>query len=188
MKLYGSYTSPYVRHCRIALLETNLPCEFIETIPSDPSNKSPTRKVPYLEDGDIGLSDSSSILRHIREKVGAPYLASVLDLDFFCLTNTLLDSATNVFLFERTDGLKPESSKYLARQAARVEAGLVELEQRELPRPIRGNDGAIRLGCFLAWGRFRKRFDLSPHARLSAFLAECDAWDSFAQTAPPPNA
>ena len=31
MKLYGSYTSPFVRHCRIVLLETQQSCEFIET-------------------------------------------------------------------------------------------------------------------------------------------------------------
>ena len=32
MKLYGSFTSPFVRHVRIVLLETGLACEFIELI------------------------------------------------------------------------------------------------------------------------------------------------------------
>ena len=31
MELFGSYTSPYVRHCRIALLETDTKFSLTET-------------------------------------------------------------------------------------------------------------------------------------------------------------
>ena len=31
MKLYGSYTSPFVRHCRVALEETGEQYQFVET-------------------------------------------------------------------------------------------------------------------------------------------------------------
>ena len=31
MKLFGSYTSPYVRHCRIVLAQNGQDCEFVET-------------------------------------------------------------------------------------------------------------------------------------------------------------
>ena len=30
MKLYGNYTSPFVRHCRVALLQQKLDCDFVE--------------------------------------------------------------------------------------------------------------------------------------------------------------
>jgi glutathione S-transferase len=75
MKLYGSYTSPFVRHCRIALIETGLAFDFIETDQTGSAAKSPTKRVPFLEDGNIFLTDSSSILKHIREKTGHTFFA-----------------------------------------------------------------------------------------------------------------
>lgn len=47
MELYGSYTSPFVRHCRIALLQTQQDCQFIETDAQQSATLSPTKKVPY---------------------------------------------------------------------------------------------------------------------------------------------
>ena len=43
--------------------------EFIETDQSQSAELSPTKKVPFLQDGDIVLSDSSSILKYIRENL-----------------------------------------------------------------------------------------------------------------------
>lgn len=188
MRLYGSYTSPFVRHCRIVLAETALSAEFIETAGNDPRNKSPTRRVPYFEDGSVRLSDSTSILRYLREKSGGTFLPNVEALDSYCLVNTLLDAGVNVFLFERVDGLLPEKSEYLRRQVARVESGLAELNARAWPADLRGNDAAIRLACFLAWGRFRKRFTIEGMDSLKAVLAAADEWEHFAATAPPAGA
>ena len=184
MLLYGSYTSPFVRHCRIVLRETELSFEFVEVQGADPKNPSPTKRVPYFEDGGRQLSDSSSIIRYLREKSGTPFLASVEDFDLFCLANTVLDSAINVFLFERVEGLLPSHSKYLTRQMARIESGLSELEQRPLPE-VANDDAGLRLGCLLAWGRFRQRFTLHGRPNLQALLTKCDAYEPFASTAPP---
>ena len=107
MKLYGSYTSPFVRHCRIALLETGLACEFIETDQAGSAAKSPTKRVPFLEDGDVFLTDSSSILKHIREKAGTAFLSSASELDLFAMVNTALDATVNLFFLER-DHLPPK--------------------------------------------------------------------------------
>lgn len=188
MELYGSYTSPFVRHCRIALIESNLPFEFIEVQGADPKNKSPTRRVPYFEDGALGLSDSSSILRYLREKSETPFLSTLQEFDLFCLANTVLDTAINVFMFERLESLLPDQSKYLSRQVARIESGLDELEQRTFARDIAKNDAALRVGCLLAWGRFRKRFSLAGRPTLQAFLKGCDSYGPFADTAPPADA
>jgi glutathione S-transferase len=110
------------------------------------------------------------------------------DFDLFCLANTVLDTGINVFLFERQDGLLPQASKYLSKQAARVESGLDELEKRKLPTDLPKNDAALRVGCLLAWGRFRKRFNLEGRAKLRAFLHECDSYGPFSDTAPPAGA
>jgi glutathione S-transferase len=185
MELYGSYTSPFVRHCRAVIREKNIECAFVEVTTASPENPSPTKKVPYLKDGQLGLSDSSSIIKHLREKSGDSFLAPVKEFDLYCLVNTLLDSAINVFLFEKLDQLLPEQSKYLARQTARVEAGLSELNAIALPRALPLGDAHLRLACFLAWGRFRKRFSLEGHPQLQEFLTLADTWGPFAETAPP---
>ena len=75
MKLYGNSPSPFVRHCRIALLESGLDFEFIHDIDYQMSKKlSPTQKIPFLEYGEAGatkmLTDSTSILRYVREQAG----------------------------------------------------------------------------------------------------------------------
>ena len=64
MKLYGSYTSPYVRHCRIVIEQLGLACDFVEADYTLSAKKSPSMKVPFLQDGDLQLTDSTSILFH----------------------------------------------------------------------------------------------------------------------------
>ena len=56
MKLYGSFTSPFARHCRIVLLETGQACDFVETDYAASAAASPAKKVPFLQDGDIVTS------------------------------------------------------------------------------------------------------------------------------------
>src|SRR3982751_3928505 len=97
MKLYGSYTSPFVRHCRIAILEGDLICEFVETDQAGSATLSPTKRVPFLEDGEVFLTDSTSILKHLREKSGENYLSSTRELNEFCMINTALDATVNIF-------------------------------------------------------------------------------------------
>lgn len=188
MKLYGSYTSPFVRHCRVALLQTGLDSEFVETTGPDARNPSPTSRVPYLEDGELRLSDSTSILKHLRGKAGQPFLADAPELDRYCLANTVLDAAINVFLFEQLDGLLPEKSTYLQRQHKRVQSGLSELEAQCAPAGSELGDAALRLACLLDWGRYRNRFEVGFYPRLGAFLDTMQAWEPFAQTAPPKGA
>jgi len=43
LELYGSYTSPFVRHCRIALLESGLAFTFVETDQVSSAKLSPTQ-------------------------------------------------------------------------------------------------------------------------------------------------
>ncbi|WP_352339711.1 glutathione S-transferase N-terminal domain-containing protein, partial [Psychrobacter sp. 16-MNA-CIBAN-0192] len=88
MKLYGSFTSPFVRHCRIALLESTLDYQFIETDQASSATLSPTKRVPFLHDGELSLTDSSAILRYIRHKSSKTYLDTVVELDQFCMINT----------------------------------------------------------------------------------------------------
>jgi glutathione S-transferase len=183
MKLYGSYTSPYVRHCRIALMEEGLDCEFIETDQTQSAELSPTKKVPFLQDGDLVLSDSSAILKYIREKGGKQYLADVKDFDLFCFASTLVDSGANVFYLEKF-GLKPQDNAYVERQNARIQQGLEILNERSYPDTIAGDDALIRIASLAAWGLFRHRFSLDGLDNLKALLETANQYQPFADTVP----
>jgi len=185
MKIYGSFTSPFVRHCRIALLETNLACEFVETDALQSAKLSPTKKVPLLVDGSLVLTDSSSILKYIREKAGGRFFAQIKDFELFNMTNTVMDACVNIFFLEKTDNITLSDSKYLQRQNDRVLSGLQALNQAELATQLPLTDGQIRLACFLDWGIYRKRIDLSGLDNLSKLLSLAKQDKYFADTAPP---
>lgn len=188
MELFGSYTSPYVRHCRIVVLETGADCSLVETDATGAATKTPTMRVPFLRDGSLVLTDSASICRYLREKAVQPFLPRVSDLELFSLAGTVLDTAINLFLFERQDGLLPSQSKYLAKQMARVEAGLRALNAGPLPEAAPLGDAALRVACLLAWGRFRERFVIDGLENLQGFLAMADDYEPFARTSPPVGA
>src|SRR5690554_7357084 len=101
MKLFGSYTSPYVRHCRIVLAQLHKDFQFIPTDHAQSAEQSPTKRVPFLQDDAVMLYDSSSILRYLREQQQQGFCDSVEDFDLFCMVNTALDATVNVFLLER---------------------------------------------------------------------------------------
>lgn len=184
MKLFGSYTSPYVRHCRIALLETGLDCDFVEADAAAGGLATPTRRVPYLEDQAITLTDSSSILKHLREKAGQNFFPDLVDYDLFCLVNTALDATVNLFMLEKDD-LTPEKSVYLKRQSQRVESVLEQLNRTPLPMRAPYTDAHLRLACYLAWGLFRRRIHLEPYRNLRIFLDGANSYEQFRVTAPP---
>lgn len=184
MILYGSFTSPYVRHCRIVLLESGLDFSFEDTDYAGSAAGSPTQRVPFLKDGDIKLTDSSSILLHIKQKIGTPFMQDIHELELYAMTNTAMDAAINLFLLEK-DQLGPDQSDYLKRQAARIESSLAALNEFELAAEQPYSDGQIRLLCFLAWGLFRNRFNISSHQNLQKFLQGAQSWSAFTTTAPP---
>lgn len=188
MKLYGSYTSPFVRHCRVALAQAELGFDFVEADYAMSAEKSPTARVPFLADGDLLLTDSSSILKYAREKSGGRFLADLEDYETFAMANTLLDSAINVFLLEK-EGFGPAQIQYLGRQKKRIESGLKALNERFDPKPGANQDitrdGALRCACFLGWALFRKRISIDGRDHLRDLLAAANQVEAFAATAPP---
>ena len=184
MKLYGSYTSPFVRHVRIVLLETGLPCEFIETDQTGSSAKSPTQRVPFLEDGDTFLSDSASIIKYLREKAGQDFCKTANELDEWCLINTVMDTCVNLFFIKR-DGIDISGIPYLQRQAARIASTLKALDQSPLPMAAPYNDPQLRLACFIGWAKLRNQVDFSHYPTLDAFFTQANQHPHFQATQPP---
>ena len=184
MKLYGSYTSPYVRHCRIVIEQFSLDCDFIEADYALSAEKSPSMKVPFLLDDDIQLTDSTSILFHFYSKSGKPFISSAKEMDLYAMINTLLDSSINVFLLEN-DGVTPETSQYLVRQVSRIEKGLDALENSNTLGAEEHNIATTRLFCFLAWGLFRNRINLAGRPNLETFVKQMNSYPAFKNTTPP---
>ena len=184
MKLYGSYTSPFVRHIRIVLLETAQVCEFIETDQAGSTAKSPTQRVPFLEDGDVFLTDSASITKYLREKAGQDYCKSAKELDDVCLVNTVMDTTVNLFFIKR-DGFDVTTVPYLQRQAARIQSTLAELNQSTLPTTSPYNDAQLRLACFIGWAKLRKQIDFSAFENLETFYTSISGYEKFQVTQPP---
>lgn len=186
MKLYGSYTSPFVRHVRIVLLETQQACEFVETDQTGSSAKSPTQRVPFLEDGEIFLTDSASITKYLREQAGQDYCKTAQELDALCLVNTLMDATVNLFFIKR-DGVDITAVPYLQRQAARIQSTLAELNQQSWPTSAPYNDAQLRLACFIGWAKFRNQIDFSAYGNLENFYAGALNYPHFITTQPPEN-
>lgn len=184
MKLYGSYTSPFVRHVHIVLLETAQAFEFIETDQTGSTARSPTQRVPFLEDGEIFLTDSASITKYLREKAGQDYCKSAQELDEVCLVNTAMDATVNLFFIKR-DGVDITTIPYLQRQAARIKSTLEELNKFVLPSAAPYNDAQLRLACFIGWAKLRNQIDFSIYDNLEKFYAGIQHYDHFQVTRPP---
>jgi len=181
MKLYGVRTSPYVRHARVALTQSNLEWE-LEQVTLDTISRSPTLRVPFLIDGDLTLSDSSVIVRYVREQSGQAFLATVADHELFALATSVLDTAVNVYLMNIGDsadlaevpagasaiGFDPKT--YFERQQERIAVGMQELEHCQLSSSQPYTDGEIRLACLLDWAAYRGTIDLSGKDNLCRFL------------------
>ena len=195
MKLYGVRTSPYVRHARVALAQSGLDWE-LEQVTLDTIGQSPTLRVPFLTDGKLTLSDSSVIVRYVREQSGQPYLTTIADHELFAVATSVLDTAVNVYLMNigdsadlagvptgtSTTGFDPKT--YFERQQERITVGIQELERCQLSFSQPYTDGEIRLACLLDWAAYRDTIDLSGKDNLCRFLAEIRTWPPFAETAP----
>ena len=187
MELYGSYTSPFARHCRIALLESGLPFSFVETDAVGSAKLSPTQKVPFLKYKEAGvdnmLTDSSAILKKIREQSGKVFFKDVQEFNRYCTANTLLDTAINLFYLEK-ENLTPKTSTYLSRQQSRMETGLAELNKITYASAAPWNDADIRIACFLDWALFRQRITLDAYPNLQKLLDSIRSYPHFAATVP----
>ena len=183
MKLFGSYTSPFVRHCRIVLARNEQKFELVPTDYAQSAQNSPAKRVPFFTHNGLKLHDSSSILRYLRTLADQGFCEDIEDFDLYCLVNTALDTTINLFLLDR-DGVAIEEIGYLQRQHSRVIAILDELNDRDGPEADPENDAHLRLACFLSWAQFRERLDIHQWPNLQNFLASVNQQPWFANTHP----
>lgn len=169
-KLYGSYTSPYVRRTRMLLENTDY--EFVETIIYDDDTRrsfsdiNPIRKLPTLADEDIIIFDSHVIYEHLCKKLG---LAETT-IDDYNLINAM-DAVTDsliIIMQSKLSDIEIDTNKLIYKlQLERIPECLNWLNQQaEAGKFDSWHYPTICLICLLDWIDFRELYDVSGYTAL----------------------
>ena len=167
MKLRHSPTSPYVRKVVVAAIELGIDgrIEKIPTNTADPASglaaDNPLAKVPVLLTDEVGpLYDSPVICDYLDSLQGAPRLhpaggkARWQALRRQALADGMLDAA----ILRRLEEMRPEGERspaWIAKQQAKVEAGLDALEREVAGFGKAPTIDQIAVGCALGYLDFR---------------------------------
>jgi len=189
MKLYGSFTSPFARKCRITALEVGLDDRVdwisVSVMDETATHPNPLKLVPSFEtdDGEL-IVDSRTICEYLVES-GNGNLARPdwADRTLVAMADGLMDRAVSITLETR----RPEqdrSSDWLVRWTAAIRATLTELERR---RPDTFTPGAISLLCALGYLDFRHAGLnwRNNHPDLATWYKHTSQRPSFTSTEPP---
>jgi glutathione S-transferase len=196
IRLFGSFTSPYVRRVRIVCEELGLPFEQIDTAPPEGTaelrKRSPIWKVPAAEIDGLLVLDSHVITELLVDRYGQGKIAP-LPVDDIEARNAIsvidgaLDSLINAFYLEK-EGVTAEQAPYIKKQRERAASALswLELNVHE-PFVTRGKQlglPEIALGTALGWMRFRNVYDIEQHQRLMRCFETLERRKSFEHTQP----
>lgn len=173
MQLYGSTTSPYVRRIRILLAQVQH--EFINLdIYQGPgrdtlASKTPTLRVPCLEDDGQMIYDSRVIYRYLAEK----YHYTPLSWDQenqLTLVDEICDSFVALFQLSKSGIVSGEDVMFIRIQKERIQASFKALdEQVSAGQFDTWNYPAICLYALIDWVEFRELHKLSGLDQLKAF-------------------
>lgn len=204
MKLIGSLTSPYVRKVRVVLAEKALDCPLlVQDVWSEHTTigqSNPLGKVPclVLQDGQA-MHDSRVIVEYLDSlsPVGRLIPAQGRERAAVKTWEALADGVLDAGVLLRLEATWPgraegeRSAAWMARQRAKVDAGLAALEAGLGERPwLYGPHlslADIAAGCALAWLEFRfpeERWG-EQHPRLARLLQRLMQRQSFIDTQPP---
>lgn len=165
LKLVIATPSPFARKARIALLEKGVAFEVEVDNPWSPGARAPAHnplgKIPVLLTADDGaIFDSRLIVEYAEAKWPTPPLLPAHALDRVAVrqVEALADGVCDalvLIVLERARLPQLQSRDWIARQFAKVEAGVAEAERRLAPGPC--YDGRcfgladIALGCMLGY-------------------------------------
>jgi glutathione S-transferase len=179
--LIGSARSPYVRICRMLLIQNNIDFNFrLLNFVDDPKDAAtlasvtPINRVPLLLDGDQKIFDSRVIVNYLMQKHGWKRL-SLDEENYVSASYSCLEAGVALFLLRR-DGLDTESPGfYFSRQRARIPANLKYLapwvSELDPSRPGDWNYPAMSLFSFLFWAEARDLLKISDYPEHAAFQA-----------------
>lgn len=209
VQVIGSYTSPFVRKVRVALLEHGLPFEVREetpyTVDTPVRDVNPLVKVPAFVDADgENWFDSSLILAVLETRKAADGISLIPQDPIAQLhvrrLETLADGigdAGVLIFFEKKRDDSEQSPSWIARQQEKIDNGMAFFERHLEARPGRpylhdfdGGRGLssadIALVCVLEWYTLRFNADWRMHyPRLADYARLMGERKSFVTTRPP---
>jgi len=197
VKLVIATPSPFARKARIALLEKALAHETVVQNPwQERIAENPLGKVPVLilDDGRI-VHDSSVIIEYLETLDAPPALIPsapaqrVAHKQIEAIADGLCDAVV-LIVTERSRPADKQSESWIARQAAKLPAGLDELERllgdADHFTPHAFGLAEIATGCALGYLdlRYPELDWRRDHPRLAALAARLSERPSFAATRP----
>jgi glutathione S-transferase len=201
LTLVSSPTSPYARKVRIALAEKKIEYQLIEESPWPPDTTVPTRnplgKVPVLalDDGTC-LYDSRVIVEYldtvspVSRLIPEPSRQRIAVRKWEALADGICD-ATMLIVLERKRPVRQQSKDWLARQHAKIVAGVAEMARELSDRSWCNGEGYtladIAAGCALDYLDLRyAEFDWrDAYPNLAKLVERLAKRPSFSDTAPP---
>lgn len=200
MKLVIATPSPFARKARVALLEKGIAFETVIDNPWNPGAQAPVYnplgKIPVLltpEDG--AIFDSKVIVEYAEAKWPAPSLLPAVAMQRVAArqVEAVADGVCDAVVLIVLERARPEglrSADWIARQRAKVEAGVADAEKRLEGRPWFVGDAFgladIAVGCMLGYLDLRlPEFAWRPAAPgLARWFEQVGARESFRATQP----
>ncbi|MCC5815952.1 MAG: glutathione S-transferase family protein [Leptospira sp.] len=197
MRLYGSFTSPFVRRIRFVAQKLELTYEQIDTMTErgqeELRKRTPIWKVPYVEMDDLKIWDSHAIIDCIFGKYGTGSIRIPVGEERWRESNLIhaidaaVESAINVFYLGK-DGILPSQSAYLKKQTDRVDSILkwvrAELRENFFTGDKRIGLSELALYTSLDWMRFRDAYPVNEDPVFKDFLDFHASNEDFRNTEP----
>jgi glutathione S-transferase len=201
MKLLASPASPFTRKVRIVLAEKRIDCEMervdVQPVDNPVNPHNPLGKIPtlILDDG-TALYDSRVIVEFLDNASPIARLIPEDNRERVAVRRweALADGVTDAGILIRYESLRPQNEQspaWVAKQAARMHRGLVQM-QAELGEKSwcvgdRYTLADIAMGCCLGWLGFRKPAGIDWRAEYPGLARHYDKLmerPAFAETAP----
>ncbi len=179
-KIIGSPRSPFVRICRMFMIQNSIDCEFHVLNFVDDENdakalakESPINKVPILVDGGHKIFDSRVIVSYLVKKHGLRELSieaeNIVSVIYGCL-----DAGVILFLMKKDGFDIHDSGFFLSRNRERIPHSLEYLTPwaSSLDPAVPGdwNYGSMSLFSFIYWAQARGVLELKLYPEMVAFM------------------
>lgn len=165
MRLYGSYTSPYVRRLRVLMQDIEYDFELVNIFDASDREKlaqvNPSMKIPMLENKGEYIFDSGVIYRYLVEKCGLPVL-SWREENLLTSINSINDSLVQLFILAKSDIAQLKDSVFYKMQQQRLDIAFKQLNEEAKQGAFdQWHYPSICLFCLLDWVVFRHLHDLT---------------------------
>ena len=145
---------------------------------------NPTRKIPFLTDGDLNIADSGLIMRYLTEQQQLPEM-SWWQANQLVQIDACNDSLIELLLCHRSGFDTADDKLFFNLQYERIAALLAYLNEQCMKEAfLESSYLKISLYCLLDWILFRDLYNLQDFAALVAFHQVQEDLPGVAQTDP----